>query len=192
MRAHGAVAVVASLLLTSACGGHGTGSEAANRGHRPYAGLEKRAIPALSEKEVRDLRAGNGMGYALVAELNEYPGPLHVVELSDELELSAEQLETTHGIRRAMLSEARPLGRQLVHLEAELGRAFRSRTIDVERLESLTQRIGRTEARLRAVHLAAHVELRPILTEDQVALYDRLRGYRGGGHENHETEMHER
>ena len=190
MRAPGALAVIASLLLTTACG-HGTPSEPAKDVERPYAGLEKRAIPALSEQEVRDLRAGNSMGYALVAELNEYPGPLHVVELSDELELSAEQLQTARTIRRAMLSEAKPLGRRLVHLEAELGRAFRSRTIDVERLDALTQEIGRTEARLRAVHLAAHLELRPILNEQQVTLYDRLRGYRSGGHEDHETEHEE-
>ena len=31
------------------------------------------------------------MGLALAAELNGYPGPSHVLELADKLELSAEQ-----------------------------------------------------------------------------------------------------
>ncbi|WP_112664040.1 hypothetical protein [Microvirga flavescens] len=39
-----------------------------------YAGLETRAVKALSDQQVADLRAGRGMGYALAAELNGYPG----------------------------------------------------------------------------------------------------------------------
>ena len=39
---------------------------------------------------VADLKAGRGMGLALAAELNGYPGPSHVLELADKLKLSAE------------------------------------------------------------------------------------------------------
>ena len=35
-----------------------------------------------------DLRAGRGMGLALAAELNGYPGPAHVLELADKLDLA--------------------------------------------------------------------------------------------------------
>ena len=59
---------------------------------QPYAGLEGRPIKALSERQVADLKAGRGMGLALAAELNGYPGPSHLVELSDQLALTAEQL----------------------------------------------------------------------------------------------------
>jgi hypothetical protein len=59
----------------------------------PYAGLEKRAIKALSDAQIADLRAGRGMGLALPAELNGYPGPVHVLELGDRLGLDAEQEE---------------------------------------------------------------------------------------------------
>jgi len=60
-------------------------------GHLPYAGLEQRDIKALSERQMGDLRAVRGMGLALAAELNGYPGPLHVLEPSDKLGLSVEQ-----------------------------------------------------------------------------------------------------
>ena len=56
--------------------------------HRPYAGLQSRPVKALSEQTIADLRAGRGMTMALPAELNGYPGPLHVIELADALALS--------------------------------------------------------------------------------------------------------
>ena len=42
----------------------------------PYAGMQSRPIKALSEQQVADLQAGRGMGLALAAELNGYPGLL--------------------------------------------------------------------------------------------------------------------
>ena len=51
--------------------------------HGPYAGMQQRALKALSEDQIADLRAGKGMGLALAAELNGYPGPIHVLELCD-------------------------------------------------------------------------------------------------------------
>jgi hypothetical protein len=38
-------------------------------------GMQSRPIKALSDQQVSDLRAGRGMGLALAAELNGYPGP---------------------------------------------------------------------------------------------------------------------
>ena len=52
--------------------------------HQPYVGLQSRTIKALSAEQIADLRAGRGMGFALPAELNGYPGPLHVIELADQ------------------------------------------------------------------------------------------------------------
>jgi hypothetical protein len=52
---------------------------------QPYSGMQSRPIKALSDQQVSDLRAGRGMGLALAAELNGYPGPSHLVELSDQL-----------------------------------------------------------------------------------------------------------
>ena len=57
----------------------------------PYAGEESRSIKALSAEEIQDYEAGKGMGFAKSAELNGYPGPSHVLALSRDLHLSAEQ-----------------------------------------------------------------------------------------------------
>jgi hypothetical protein len=57
----------------------------------PYAGQERRSIKALSDNEVRDLAEGRGMGLARAAELNSFPGPMHVLELANELGLSEAQ-----------------------------------------------------------------------------------------------------
>jgi hypothetical protein len=46
----------------------------------PYAGYQQRPVKAPSEQQVADLRAGRGIGLALAAELNGYPGPVHVLE----------------------------------------------------------------------------------------------------------------
>ncbi|MBT2326834.1 hypothetical protein J7E62_31490 [Variovorax paradoxus] len=61
--------------------------------HGPYAGEQQRAIKSLSEKDIADLQAGQGMGLAKAAELNGYPGPAHVLEHADALQLTAVQRE---------------------------------------------------------------------------------------------------
>ena len=62
--------------------------------HSPYGGEERREIKALSADEVDQYLAGAGMGYARAAELNRFPGPMHVLDLGDQLALSAEQRES--------------------------------------------------------------------------------------------------
>jgi hypothetical protein len=66
----------------------------------PYAGMQSRQIKALSDQQIADLRAGRGMGLALAAELNGYPGPSHVLELADQLGLSPEQRSKVQEISR--------------------------------------------------------------------------------------------
>jgi hypothetical protein len=48
-------------------------------------------VKTLSDEQIADLKAGRGMGLALAAELNGYPGPSHAVELAGPLDLSGEQ-----------------------------------------------------------------------------------------------------
>jgi hypothetical protein len=48
----------------------------------PYAGQQTRTIKALSDDEIAALRNGEGMGMAKAAELNGYPGPIHVLSLA--------------------------------------------------------------------------------------------------------------
>src|ERR1700716_2245653 len=80
----------------------------------PYAGYEQRPIKALSDQQVADLRAGRGMGLALAAELNGYPGPVHVLELAAPLELPPERRARTQALFEAMKAETVPLGERLI------------------------------------------------------------------------------
>lgn len=143
----------------------------------PYAGQQQRAIKALSPEEARDLAEGRGMGLAKVAELNGYPGPLHVLELASELRLSAAQRATTEALYQRMLADARLLGAAILAAEQELDRRFAHRHIDAASLATATQSMAALQGQLRAVHLAAHLEQTALLTPDQVTEYQKRRGY---------------
>ena len=94
-----------------------TGPTLAQHQHNqtPYAGHQQRAVKALSDQQFADLRAGRGMGLALAGELNGYPGPLHVIELADQLNLSPEQRQHIEGLFKDMKSEAIAAGNQPSH-----------------------------------------------------------------------------
>ena len=62
-----------------------------------YAGLQERAIKALSTQEAQDFIDGKGMGLTKAAELKSHPGPDHVREL----------LQLLHLTQTAMLSPTR-------------------------------------------------------------------------------------
>lgn len=154
------------------------GVAVAQHQHTPYAGLHQRAVKALSDQQIADLRAGRGMGYALAAELNGYPGPLHVLELADKLELNADTRARMRGLFDAMKAEAVPLGETLIAREAALDRAFAERSISPATLSALTAQIGETQAELRAVHLKYHLTTADLLSPQQRHRYAELRGYR--------------
>ena len=147
---------------------------------QPYAGLETRQIKALSQQQIDDLRSARGMGLALAAELNGYPGPLHVLELGDRLGLSPEQRAKMEALFSAMRAEATALGEKLIAQEAELDRQFASRTITPASLVTVTEAIGATQAALRAAHLKYHLSTVEVLTPAQVRRYTELRGYAAG------------
>jgi hypothetical protein len=79
----------------------------------PYAGQHKRAIKALSPDEVQGYLEGAGLGFSKAAELNHYPGPLHVLEVADELGLSPGQIRQTRKLLETVKREARELGEKL-------------------------------------------------------------------------------
>lgn len=152
----------------------------------PYRGMETRGIKALSEQEIADLQAGRGMGLALAAELNGYPGPRHVLDLVDPLGLTAEQTASVRTLFDAMQAEATALGALVVAGEAELERGFREAFLDAAGLDAKVMRIADLRGRLRAAHLRYHLATRALLDRHQLALYDRLRGYdRTGSHQRH-------
>lgn len=150
----------------------------------PYAGMQTRAVKSFSDEQVADLRAGRGMGLALAAELNGYPGPRHVLEHAEALKLSKEQRVRVRDLFETMKAEAIPTGRELLAKEAELDRQFADRTITTERLTAAIVAIGEVQARLRATHLKYHLLTPAILTESQAQSYVELRGYAGDAGEH--------
>lgn len=155
---------------------HGGSHGAAH--HSPYTGEEKREIKALSEQEQRGWLEGQGMGLARAAELNGYPGPMHVLELADKLHLSSQQVSATHELMHRHKAEVRALGEQIVDAERELDSMFKSKRATDADVEHLTTKIGTLQARIRTSHLQTHLFQTTLMTPEQVALYSTLRGYR--------------
>jgi hypothetical protein len=170
--------VLVSLVSTLAAAGPA-------RAQQPYAGLEERPIKALSEQQTADLRAGRGMGLALAAELNGYPGPLHVLELADALGLSDQQRAKVQDLFAAMKAEAIPLGETLIAQEAGLDKQFAEKTITPTSLATFTHAIGATQAALRGAHLKYHLLTHDVLTSAQGQRYAELRGYQAGTQHGH-------
>jgi Spy/CpxP family protein refolding chaperone len=144
----------------------------------PYAGEETRPIKSLSQEQIDGYLSARGMGLAKAAELNGYPGPMHVLQLKDQLSLTAQQVQETQRAFDEMKSRATELGRTIVQRERDLDDAFARRTIDEKTLNETVNEIGRLGAELRATHLRAHLRMREVLTPRQIEEYDELRGYR--------------
>ena len=145
----------------------------------PYAGMQARPIKALSEQQVADLGAGRGMGLALAAEQNGYPGPSHVLELADKLGLTADQRASVQRLFDSMKMEAVPLGSKLIEQEAELDRQFADRIVTPESLKASTAAAATTQGALREAHLKYHLSTAALLTPGQMRRYGELRGYGG-------------
>lgn len=151
----------------------------------PYAGMERRAVKALSDQQIADLEAGRGMGLSLAAELNSYPGPLHVLELADALKLSDLQRTRTRALIEAMKAETIPIGKRIIEEESTFDRLFAERRVTRESIDAETARIGAAQGELRAAHLRYHFAMVEVLSPAQIARYAELRGYDESGHHVH-------
>jgi len=149
---------------------------AQHEGHQMPSDGAQEHPSSLSAEDITGLLEGRGMGMARPAELNGYPGPLHVLELADALGLTMDQRTEAQRFREAMLAEARPLGAQIVEHELHLEMMFAQQNADREMVEAVTAEIGLLRAQLRAVHLNAHVGMYAAMTSDQRARYASLRG----------------
>ncbi|HYB43850.1 MAG TPA: hypothetical protein VEL75_18870 [Candidatus Methylomirabilis sp.] len=181
MRISGALGLL--LLLTGAASAqHELGS--------PYRQQSDRGLRGLDDQEIADLRTGTGMGLARAAELNSYPGPRHVLDAiaSGSLTVSPEQLARVRLVYEAMEHDARRVGAEILEEEARLEAAFRSAVITDPDLHARVARIATLRGDLRAIHLAAHLATRRILSDAQTARYNELRGYAPdtSGHRGHQ------
>jgi hypothetical protein len=135
---------------------------------------------AFLQMEREALEQGQGFGMALAADRSGYPGPKHILELKEQLKLSAEQEAAVTSLMAAMKEKARPLGQQILKAEQQLEELFRAGRSEAE-LREETYRIATLRAQLRWVHLETHLAARKLLTEEQLATYQRVR-HGGAGH----------
>lgn len=154
---------------------------AASAQSQPYSPLKDLTIKALSADEIANLRAGRGMGMALPAELNRYPGPAHALENAAALGLTPDQTEALGRQFAAMHDEAVALGEKIIVGETVLDALFKSGAADAGSIDRITADLAGLYGQLRAVHLRTHLATRATLSEGQLSLYETLRGYDANG-----------
>jgi len=147
--------------------------------HTPYSEQEKRDIKALSADEVKQYLAGGGMEFARAAELNNYPGPMHTLELAEKLALTLEQRAATEKLMAGHKAEARAIGAKLIEAERMLDQLFASSRATESELAQQVRAVAALHGEYRLSHLETHRRLRPLLTDKQINHYAYLRGYAG-------------
>jgi hypothetical protein len=122
----------------------------AARTRSPYAGQQHRTIKALSDEEISDLLEARGMGLAKAAELNSYPGPMHVLQIGKELDLSDAQRAATERLYAETRDKAQAIGRRIIEAERDLDQAFATGRIDAPVLHAQIGAIAVLQGELRA------------------------------------------
>lgn len=192
-----AIGLGATLAFAGLAAASDSAQHAHSHGHRsaqaqPYTGQQNRAITSFSDDEISGLRDGRGLGFAKPAELNGYPGPLHVLELAAELGLTDQQRETVEAIFARMKQAAQATGARYLEAESAVDAAFRAGSASPQRIAELVRQADQARAEVRLAHLQAHIETAPLLTADQRRRYAELRGYadRHGGQGHHRQHRH--
>lgn len=134
-------------------------------------------IKALTSEQINSYLNGEGMGLAKAAELNNFPGPKHVLDLAKELNLSKAQIDLTEKVFVIMKEKAVSLGNLIIEKEKQLDELFSSGKADEEALKNIVKEIAFYQGELRITHLRAHIQQKDILTSDQILTYESLRGY---------------
>lgn len=134
-----------------------------------------RRVSSLSLDEVEGLLSGRGLGLASAAETNGYPAPQDVLALAGELGLDDGQRRAVQRAHDRTRTKAAEAAARYVAAERALDDAFRSQAAAM----LLTDRLAEAERRraeLRLIHLAAHLEITPLLSGEQRRKLQELRG----------------
>ena len=153
----------------------------------PYSGQEIRDIKSLSDNDVQSLQNGTGEafgGIAKLAELNGYPGPRHVLDIAQELQLTDRQRMEIELIYQNMSNNAKSIGSAIIGVEQDMDEAFANKTITEENLIAMLDKSANFYGQLRFVHLSAHLDTAQIMTTEQIQIYSEMRGYDGSSIDN--------
>ena len=164
---------------------------AQDRLNSPYRPQAEAGLRGLDQREIADLKSGAGMGLARAAELNSYPGPRHVLDAIEQgkLPASSEQRERIQQVFTTMNGDAVRVGAKILVQEQQLEAGFRSAAMTEAGLRSRVAAIAALQGDLRAIHLAAHLATRRILSDAQIARYNEVRGYTAT-QDTHDTRQH--
>lgn len=160
-------ACLAAFLAASAIPGAAQQGQQAGHHGRDHGGKQAR--------EFRNLQQGRGMGMGRAAETNGYPGPMHVLQHAEALELSDGQIERTRELMTRVKSRAPELGKQIVDAEERLEAMFAEDSVNAAKMDALLLQIAELRAHLRSLHLTAHLDQAAVLTEAQLEKYKTLR-----------------
>jgi Spy/CpxP family protein refolding chaperone len=100
-----------------------------------------------------------------------------VLELAAQLELTAAQVARTRDLFAQMQRETAAQGEEVIAAERSLDALFKERRANPENLAGATALAAQAQGRLRAAHLRYHLLMLEVLAPQQVAAYNRLRGY---------------
>lgn len=164
------IALLGGLAAVTGAQHHGTHGTHAGAGLAPH-----RQMHATLEEIDRVIGQGLGAGMAFAADQNGYPGPRHVLELKDRLQLTPAQEARITALQTAMFADSRPKSARLLEAEARLRRLFAAGTADEARVRAAVGDIERARSDVRLVHLLTHLETRAVLTEEQRRAYHEAR-----------------
>lgn len=169
---------IATILLTSSMAAllaAGLAPETASAQEETRGGHQGNRQSGMQQHQFRALREGRGMGMARAAETNGYPGPMHVLELAEELELSDEQVARTTKIRNRVRKRAPEMGQRIIDAEQRLEAMFAEQRATPDGMKALLTKIAELRASLRGLHLNAHLEQAKVLSDEQIEQYMELR-----------------
>ena len=165
--------VLSSVVMAVALFGTGASVSWGQHGHGHAGGHQ--AAETCSAEFDKVVGEGRGFGLAFAADQNGYPGPLHVLELKDQLKLTADQEAKARALLHAMFAESKPKSARLLEAEAKLRRLFADRAADDAAVRATVAEVERARSEVRVVHLLTHLKTRDLLTEDQRRIYHEAR-----------------
>jgi len=80
-------------------------------------------------------------------------------------------------------------GRRYLATETKIEQFFAEANSNEETLNTLLKKAAEQLATLRYIHLKAHLQVKPLLTEQQILQYQTLRGYPDKKH-HHQSHQH--
>ncbi len=126
---------------------------------------------------------GEETGLTASADANGYPGPKRVLDVAGDLKLSAGQKKEIEQIYTQTQSRAKELGQRIISVEKELNESFASGLVAENTIRESVDQIEKLRAKLRTLHLVAHLKTRAVLSSAQAEMVRKMK--RAGARTGH-------